>query len=111
MMSGSGYKIISLRRGTRLALENWPGSTPAVGKKAMGPIVPIKKKAPYASTHQIHAFLVAMYKEEPSPPNVNEAYELARQHFKNLGKRAPRKLVREVLAVPEFDGQVAGGLT
>jgi hypothetical protein len=107
MMSGSGYKIISLRHRPRLRLvdEIWPGSgsgSSAIGEKVAESIAPIKRQAPVASAHQIHAALVAIYKEQPTPPNVNEAYQLVKKRFQAEGKRAPRDPVRKALKDSEF---------
>jgi hypothetical protein len=105
VMSGRGHKIITLRRRTRLAVDDWPGPTPVARKNGAGPVAPVQKRTPVASAHQVRAALVAIYKEELLPPNVEEAFHLAAKRFQTEGKRAPRKIVREILKERKFDDQ------
>jgi hypothetical protein len=109
-MSRRGFRTIYLRRGARLDKQDTfgevsPKTNPAVGDDGAGSDVQVQKRTPVASIRDIRNFLVALYKEQKSPPNVNEAFDLVREHFKAQGKSVRRQPVRDILDEPEFAAQ------
>ena len=86
-------------------LKVWPsrgGIVPEDDALALVSNSSVKARVSPATNKDIREFLTTLYKDQASPPNVNEAFQLVQRHFAALGKTAPRTRVRALLEEPQF---------